>query len=160
MLQLHFEPGGTSVNEPFIVPRGEGVPVGAYDADLRFKARSAETNGAFSMVEGVWQPGGFAPLPHIHIEQEESFYVLEGQFNFKIGEHKLPAGPGTFLIVPRGVLHSFAAAGNAPARLLFMHSPPLEGFFFELQKLSHAGPVEPAKIRALMGKWGMQAPEV
>jgi hypothetical protein len=41
-----------------------------------------------------------------------------------------------------------------------MHTPPLEGFFFELQKLSSAGPVDPAEVRALMREWGMEAPEL
>ena len=147
------------MNEPFILQPSEGVQAGAYDVDLKFKAMAAQTNGAFSLVEGVWQPGGFGPLPHIHVEQEEAFYVLEGQFTFNVGDRKLLAGSGTFIVVPRGVLHSFAAAGDSPGRLLFMHSPPLEGFFFELHKLGQAGPVDPGKVRALMRQWGMEAPE-
>ena|SRR5688572_11192640 len=148
------------MNEPYVVQPREGISIGAYDADLKFKATAAQTNGAFSLVEGVWQPGGFGPLPHIHVEQEEAFYVLDGQFDFHVGERSLLAGPGTFIVVPRGVLHWFGAAGDSPGRLLFMHTPPLEGFFFELQKLSSTGPVDPVKVRALMSQWGMEAPEL
>jgi quercetin dioxygenase-like cupin family protein len=145
------------VTEPLVLRPGEGTSLQLADVALTFKATSAETGGVYSLIEGVWQPSGFGPLPHIHTEQEESFYVLEGEFDFLIGEDKLRAEPGTFLVVPRGVLHAFAAA-NAPGRLMFMHTPPLEGFFFELADLMKGGPADPSEIRTVMGRWGMEAP--
>jgi mannose-6-phosphate isomerase-like protein (cupin superfamily) len=145
------------MSAPLVLRPSEGTKLAAFDVELTFKATGATTGGAYSIVEGIWRPGGFAPLPHIHTEQEESFYVLEGNFHFHMGDETLVADPGTFIIVPRGVLHSFSAAGDAPGKLLFMHSPPLEGFFFELQELTSAG-AEPSQIRELMGRWGMEAP--
>ena len=147
------------MNTPYVLRPGEGTTLKVADTLLTFKATHEQTAGAYSIVEGVWQPSGFGPLPHIHTDQEESFYVLDGQFDFMVGEEKLRAGAGCFLVVPRGVLHAFAAA--APdSRLMFMHSPPLVGFFVELEELMRESGSGPAQIRALMGRWGMEAPEV
>jgi len=144
---------------PYVLQPGEGTTLKVADAVLTFKTTAEETEGAYSIVEGVWQPNGFGPLAHIHTDQEESFYVLEGQFNFLIGEKKLSAGPGTFLVVPRGVLHAFEAA-EASSRLMFIHSPPLVGFFMELEELMRRPDAGQAQIRVLMGLWGMEAPEL
>jgi mannose-6-phosphate isomerase-like protein (cupin superfamily) len=143
---------------PFSLNPGDGQQLDIFDLKLTMKASSAETSGMYSLFEGIWQPGGFGPLPHIHKSEDESFYVLEGQFDFHIGDETMRAEQGTFLMVPRGTLHSFTVAGESPARLLFLHSPPIEGFFQELAKLPEAGPPDPERVRALMRNWGMEAP--
>jgi quercetin dioxygenase-like cupin family protein len=49
-------------------------------------------------------------VPHLHREIEESFYILDGRFTFTVGEERIEAVPGTYLLVPRGTAHAFAAA--------------------------------------------------
>src|SRR5437868_9144315 len=146
------------MNEPLILRPGQGTHLKLADADLTLKATSQETGGIYSLVEGVWQPSGFGPLPHLHKEFAESFYILDGQFDFLVGEEKLVVEAGAFIVVPAGVLHWFSAL-NRPARLMFMHTPPLEGFFMELEELTRAGPPEPSKQSSLMTKWGMEVPQ-
>jgi hypothetical protein len=65
---------------------------------------------------------------------------------------------GTFLHVPRGTLHGFAAAGKSPARLVFTHLPALDGFFLERARLAQAGPPDRQTLAALMDAWGMDVP--
>jgi quercetin dioxygenase-like cupin family protein len=143
------------LTETYLLDAGAGRTLDLYDVTIRIKTDSR--NGAFSLIEGVWQPGGFGPLAHIHKDEDESFYVLDGQFDFRVGEKHIRAETGAFLFVPRGTLHSFAAAGESPARLMFIHAPPLEGFFLELAELAKKGPPDPEKIGSLMGRWGMEA---
>lgn len=145
------------LTSPLVVPPGQGTVLNIADALLVIKATGDQTGGAWSLVEGVWQPGGFGPLPHIHKAEEESFYVLEGAFDFRLADETLRAEAGTFVLVPRGVLHAFAVAGDQPSRLMFLHSPALDGFFLELAGLAQAGRPEPDAVRELMGKWGMEA---
>lgn len=102
---------------------GQGQELQILDTVLWAKATSTNTGGAFSLWEGIWQPGGFRPLPHLHREQDESFFVLDGQFDFQVGNEMRRATKGTFVFVPRGVLHGFEAAGDSPARLMFLHAP-------------------------------------
>ncbi len=141
---------------PVVLQPGDGRALVIFRATLTLKAISSETGGAYSLIEGAFEPGGFAPLPHIHRDQDESFYVLEGLFDFRVGGDIVRGAEGTFLLVPRGTMHSFINVGDTTARLLFVHSPGLEGFFIELSKLSQAGPPDAETIAAVMRKWGME----
>ena len=144
------------MSEPYVVKPGEGRAVDLYDVRLWIKTVSSATS-PFSLIEGVWQPGGFDPLPHLHENEDESFYVLEGEFNFQIGDDVVRSGAGSFVFVPKGILHKFSVAGDRPGRLMFLHTPPLDGFFLELEELAKTGPPDPQKIGALMSRWGTQA---
>lgn len=88
------------MNEPLILKPGQGTHLKPADAELTLKATSSDTDGIYSLIEGVWQPSGFGPLPHLHKEFAESFYILDGQFDFLVGEEKLIVEAGTFMVVP------------------------------------------------------------
>ncbi len=145
------------MSEALFLQPGEGRELHIFGATLTLKATSAVTGEAgYSLVEGVFQPGGFHPLAHIHTDRDEAFYVLGGEFEFLVGDSTVRGAAGTFLHVPRGMLHQFSNAGDTPARLLFMHSPALEGFFLELKTLADAGPPNPETLSALMRRWAME----
>jgi mannose-6-phosphate isomerase-like protein (cupin superfamily) len=144
------------MTEPFVLQPGEGRTLQLADTTLSVKATGDSTNGAYSLIEGVWQPGGFGPLPHRHIRFEESFYVIEGSFDFRIDDSRVRLEAGSFLHVPRGILHGFVNNGDTPARLFFVHAPPLEGFFIELAELTASGRPDPREHASLMEKWGME----
>ncbi len=143
---------------PLVLESGAGEVLDVFGSTLTLKAMSSDTGGAYSLFEGRFEPGGFRPLPHIHPDGDEGFYVLEGLFDFHVGGGTVRGAPGTFLLVPRGTLHSFTNVSDTPARLLFLHSPPLDEFFLELARLAESGPPDPATIAALMRKWGMDVP--
>ena len=144
------------MSEPYVVKPGEGRALDLYDVRLWIKTISNSTS-AFSLIEGIWQPGGFDPLPHLHENEDESFYVLEGEFDFQIGENVIRGEAGSFVFVPKGISHKFSVAGDRQGRLMFLHAPPLEGFFVELAELATKGPPDPRKIAPLMARWGMEA---
>jgi quercetin dioxygenase-like cupin family protein len=109
---------------------GEGAavknPVGG---DITFKLRAEQTNGALSAFESVAAPGEGPPL-HVHVDQDEVWYVLEGRFRIKLDTAIENAPPGTFVFVPRGVAHAWQNVGDAPARFLAITTPAgLERFF-------------------------------
>ena len=61
--------------------------------------------------------------PHIHHQETEAFYVLEGTFEFVRDEGTVRAGAGDYVHIPRGVVHGFTNVGVAPARLLGIVTP-------------------------------------
>lgn len=130
-----------------------------FGATITIGIRGSETNGRLSLVEGTFVPGGFAPLPHIHIDEEESFYVIAGSFEFLVGGVSHEGKPGSFLHVPSGVVHGFKIAGDVPGRILFVHSPPIDGFFQGLADLAARGPLERGSLRQLMNEWNMDTTE-
>ena len=76
-------------------------------------------------------PPGFSTGLHIHRVQEETFYVLEGECLWQIGEQTVQAKPGTYVFIPPGVAHNIANASNSPARLLMTVSPPGHEHYFQ-----------------------------
>jgi quercetin dioxygenase-like cupin family protein len=84
---------------------------------------------------------------------EESFYVLDGQYTFTVGEEKIPAGPGSYVLVPRGTRHAISA-GTGGGRLLALMVPGgLEEMFFELATLPSDSITDPAVRAAISARY-------
>ena len=99
------------------------------------KVTSDQTGGAYSLFEVTTQPGG-GPPPHIHHREDESFYVLAGEYEFFSGEGVIRAGANSLLCVPRGALHAHKNVGEAVGRQLATQTPGglYERFFDEVGK--------------------------
>jgi quercetin dioxygenase-like cupin family protein len=106
------------------------------------------------------QPGP-GVLPHLHRREDETFYVTDGALEFVIdGEHHA-APKGTTVYVPRGTFHGFRAVGDAPAKVLSIHTPAgFEHFFTEIGGMTVRGiePSEPAALVQILHKHGMEVP--
>ena len=75
-------------------------------------------------ISETWsEPGGLSPPPHLHRRHVESFFVLEGEMMFVVGDQELYAGAGTWVQVPAGTPHFFALTGDEEVRFLNLHSP-------------------------------------
>ena len=75
---------------------------------------------------------GGGPGQHIHDNEEEAFYVIEGNLRVLLGEITIEAQAGSFILVPRGTVHTFSRADKNPVKLLVIISPAgFENFFFE-----------------------------
>ena len=61
--------------------------------------------------------------PHAHSDHVDSFYVLEGEAEFTIGEEVVRVGPGGYAAAPIGVVHGFRNAGEGELRMLNVHAP-------------------------------------
>ncbi len=108
------------------------------------RAAKATTNGAFGLVEHLEMPIGFASPYHTHHNEDEAFYVLEGELAFVCGEKWLKGGPGTFVFGPREIAHGFKVIGHKPARILLMCTPGgFEQFVLDLGVPITAAPAPP-----------------
>jgi mannose-6-phosphate isomerase-like protein (cupin superfamily) len=61
--------------------------------------------------------------PHSHADHVDSFYVLDGEAEFVVGEEVVRAGPGTYVAAPVGAVHGFRNAGPGELRMLNIHAP-------------------------------------
>jgi len=140
---------------------GEGKFLTARGSEMFFKAVAATTSGTFSLMERTLPPGGRKPPAHRHAHCEEAYYVLDGSVEFAVGSRTHVGGPRSFVLVPRGVAHTFGNGGETIARLLVLHAPPLDAYFKELQELwSHASAPTREEELALMQRHGMEPAEV
>jgi len=97
---------------------------------LTFLATGKDTRGQFALTEQIARKGNVPPR-HIHHREDETFYVLEGEMTFSIGDESIKATPGTMVFAPRDVPHSFTI-DSEQARILVMNTPAgIEEFFRE-----------------------------
>lgn len=127
------------------------------------KARSEETGGAYALFETTATAGLPGPPPHIHRNEDEAFYVLDGEVELTVEGEVSTASPGTFVNLPRGTAHTFRNAGEGPARFLALLVPGgLEKFFEEIGEPTTdpssppAGPPDVQKVLATAPRYGVE----
>lgn len=89
---------------------------------VTFKALAAETGGAYSLFELRTAPG-LGSAPHVQRREDEAFFVLERTYRALIGDARVELGPGSYVFVPRGMVHAITNSGDTPARMLIMITP-------------------------------------
>jgi mannose-6-phosphate isomerase-like protein (cupin superfamily) len=136
--------------------RGDGDSVSLRGTKVVFKVRSDQTDGA-SCTEWVTAPGFDTGL-HVHERLEETWYVLEGELTFQVGQETFRATPGSCVFVPPRTPHAFANQTNVPAKFLLMMSPASHDcYFIELADiLTRSGPPDSDAIAALRVKYDTQ----
>jgi mannose-6-phosphate isomerase-like protein (cupin superfamily) len=103
--------------QPIVVAPGEGHRLG----NVEFLARTADTpRFTFAIIEIA---RGRELEAHVHAEEDDAFYILEGELTFTFGDERVAAPPGTFVLVPPGVAHGFQNDGASPMRMLNIHAP-------------------------------------
>lgn len=86
------------------------------------KATSASTGGAYSLLYEFSPPGNATPY-HVHQEEDEAFYVLEGEYTFICDGKKHVVGPGGYIFLPRKIPHGFRCTSKTPAAMLILAMP-------------------------------------
>ena len=121
---------------------------------IDFKVSSKDTNGRFFIIEQTNSRLG-GPPRHTHHEQEEWFYVLEGEYVIEVGETSYRLGAGDCVLAPRGVPHVWACAGSGHGRILITFQPAgqMEAFFEESTQLDTLPPKE--ELLSLFSRHGM-----
>lgn len=109
--------GGVEVNR-----RSEGRVLRIGPTQTLIKAMTGRADG-LGVLESTPGPGNPAPLDHVHRTYDEVFYVLEGQFEFRVGNEIVQAGADTTVVVPRGTPHTYKNCGDQPGRILIIASP-------------------------------------
>ena len=143
----------TSQRSPEVVVRqpGDGPATWAMGSLFEHLVSGAATDGKFDLSL-VTQPPGIAPPLHVHTQEAEAFYVLEGALTYQAGDqlHELVAG--SFIYLPQGVPHAFRITGTRPARFLGLIAPAgLMGLYDEVGM--------PARERRLPGAEGFSIEE-
>jgi mannose-6-phosphate isomerase-like protein (cupin superfamily) len=118
------------------VPPGEGRRSLLVLGELvRYKTTSEQTGGAYSLFEVATHPGA-GPPPHVQHREDESFYVLRGEFEFVVEGRTISAGVGSLIYVPKGNLHVHKNVGEGVGSMLVSQTPGglCEHFFEEVGK--------------------------
>jgi quercetin dioxygenase-like cupin family protein len=120
---------GTAVaQQPYVLHAGEGDARRVLAEVATIKATPAQTGGAFALKETREIRGDSAPL-HVHTQEDEGCYVLDGDLTFFVGEDVIRATAGDWIYLPRGVPHA-VRVNSEEARTLWIVVPGAFMSFF------------------------------
>jgi len=123
--------------------RDDGEATWFFNALMTTKAAMSETAGAYSLTEHLVTAASNPPM-HVQVDEDEAFYVLDGEVEFEVDGQIVRARPGTFAFVARGSAHTFRVLTETARYLVICSGKPtdnIEEFFLAMG--------EPATERAL-----------
>ena len=117
--------------------RGLGI------STIAFKMCPQDSDGVLIIENSFRAKGG--PARHLHYDQDEWFYAVEGEFIIEVGQERLTLNPGDSLLAPRRISHVWAYVGERVGRMLitFMPAGKMEAFFREVTKANAMPPQDP-----------------
>lgn len=123
------------------------------EVEVVVKASADTTGGAFTLFE---ENEPVDTRLHVHENEDELFYVLEGEHVFQVGDQEFQAGPGGLVFAPRGVPHAQRRLAPRTGRILVLTSPAgFEGFFRELAEADRAGAIGPEAYARASERYGV-----
>jgi uncharacterized cupin superfamily protein len=132
---------------PTILGAGDGEVHAAPSATFIIKATGDDTAGTFFLCESTIAPGFDGPPPHRHERLHDMFYVVEGTLTMRVDDETHLLGPGSFVCVPPGTVHTFANRSDAPVRILNFNTPSgFEHYMRDLAAAARSGPLTPKAI--------------
>jgi uncharacterized protein (TIGR02246 family) len=143
---------------PFVNTRHDN-PYQFFGCPTVTRADGNATGGQFFLMEALAMPPGLASPLHVHRNEDEAFYVLEGTIAFLCGGAWTVAGPGTWVYGPKDIPHGFRVIGDSPARMLLQCAPAgFEKFVRELSVPVDTPPAPPemALLVAAAARYGVE----
>ena len=146
---------------PLALGPGEGEALWLGRTLTLVKAAAGQTAGAYAMIEDIALEGEGTPL-HRHREDDEAFYVLDGEMTFYLGnDEPIRASPGSFVHIPGGTVHAFRVDSET-ARYLIITTPQHERFYRAISEPALTRSIPPestidmAKIGAACETYGVE----
>jgi quercetin dioxygenase-like cupin family protein len=144
----------SNASKPFLYQRGESELRWMGETSTYFLATGALTGGAFALVEEEARRGVSVPL-HKHQDDVESFYVLEGEIAFYLGDQTaIRARTGAFAHVPGGIVHGFRIESETARYLIFTTARHAE-YYRAITASSALSPIDDAVIENACRAYGV-----
>jgi len=115
--------------QPAIVSREQALAIKPFGIDMRILLSTEATGGAISVIM-AWHKPGEGPPDHVHFDQEEMFFIVEGTYELTVGGQTSTAGPGTIVFIPRTTVHRFKNIGDTTACMLDWSLPGGQDRYF------------------------------
>jgi quercetin dioxygenase-like cupin family protein len=139
-----------------ISTRDDTTPKLGYGGQIWVHVTGDSTGGAFGMWEGLLPPGASSPM-HIHHNEVECVFVMEGTLKFVCGDQEWESEPGTWVRMPKDVPHGIKAVGETPVRFLEFFLPAgLEQLFNKLPTAKPETKPDLAKILQVAKSYGLE----
>ncbi|MDF2626193.1 MAG: hypothetical protein K0R39_24 [Symbiobacteriaceae bacterium] len=131
--------------QPLVMAREDAEHIWYTGALSAIRATGEDTGGAFGLVEDLL-PVGFETPYHIHNNEDECFFLMDGDAEFVTQGQTIKATSGAFVFLPRRIAHGFRIVGDRPARMLVWVFPAgFEQFFIALSEPAQSLTLPPFK---------------
>jgi quercetin dioxygenase-like cupin family protein len=121
---------------PIHIPTGGGKTVNVLGTPMLLRVLGRDTNGTLAVVESIDAPQA-GPPPHIHHREDETFQVLEGEYEFMVAGKTIKAKAGDTFFAPRGIPHTYNCVSQGGGKLSVTLTPAgFENFFAEIGAMS------------------------
>lgn len=119
---------------------------------MTIKALTSETNDAYTIIHAI-HPSNVGPALHTHPRGSESFYIIDGRYEFLLGSKKLKAKTGDVITIPKDTPHRFKV-GLGGGQVLITSPPHLENYFIQVSDLLSKGVVTWEMESSISRKYG------
>ena len=143
--------------------RDEGEATWFFNALMTTVAGTEETGGAYSLTEHLVTAASNPPM-HVQVDEDEAFYILDGEVEFEVDGQVALATPGTFAFVARGAAHTFRVLTDTARMLVICSGKPtdnLEDFFLGMgtpateRRLPEPGAPDESRLMELCARTGI-----
>ncbi len=114
-------------------------PFDFHSATFNIKVLTSETNGHYTVLD-VIHPPNIGPASHMHPNGSETFYIIEGDYEFILDGKVIKGKAGDVIFIPKGIPHRFTV-GQKGGHALVISPPELEFYFFKVSELLGKGEV-------------------
>src|SRR5262245_3160469 len=125
----NVDPRNSKLQATIVKPE-QALSIKPFGLDLKVLLASEDTGGAISVLMGYIKPGE-GPGDHVHFNQEEMFFIVEGTFEIAVGGQTAVAGPGTMVFIPRNTVHRFKNVGDTVGCMLDWTLPGGQDHYFK-----------------------------
>ena len=139
--------------QAIIVKPEQALSIKPFGLDIKVLLTTEAAGGAISVLMG-WHKPGEGPGDHVHFNQEEMFFIVEGTYEMTVGGHTTTAGPGTIVFIPRNVVHRFKNVGDTTACMLDWSLPGGQDHYFKaISELAADGGFTDEKVMEINKKF-------
>lgn len=114
-------------------------PFDFHGAKFTIKVLTSETNGSYTVLD-VIHPPNLGPALHMHPKGPETFYIVDGNYEFVLDGKSIMGKPGDIIFVPTGTPHRFVV-GSKGGHAIVISPPDLEFYFFKIGEMLDRGEV-------------------
>lgn len=114
-------------------------PFDFHGAKFTIKVLSSETDNRFTILD-IIHPPNLGPTMHMHPKGSETFYIVEGYYDFMLDGKSITGNPGDVIFVPKETPHRFVV-GDKGGHALVISPPELEFYFFKVSELLTKGEI-------------------